>query len=136
MATEQMISTSPNPVSSDAHALAECEDACAAAELACVACADACLGERDLNHLKRCIRLGLDCADVCGATGRVLTRLLEPDPEVLSALLEACACACATVATECLRHADQHLHCQLCADACLKCEEACEQVLAGLAEVE
>ena len=37
-------------------------------------CADDCLSEDDHADLVRCIRLDLDCADVCDATGRILTR--------------------------------------------------------------
>ena len=33
----------------------------------CTACADACLGEDDVGELTRCIRLDLDCADLCAA---------------------------------------------------------------------
>jgi hypothetical protein len=44
-------------------------------------CADACLGEEKVEMLRRCIRLNLDCADVCNATGRMLSRQQEPDLE-------------------------------------------------------
>ena len=46
----------------------ECVD-CAAT---CTSCADADLGEGDVQELVRCIRLCLDCADVCDATGRIV----------------------------------------------------------------
>ncbi|MEO5957680.1 MAG: four-helix bundle copper-binding protein, partial [Opitutaceae bacterium] len=44
----------------------------------CTACADACLGEPEhLGRLHRCIRVDLDCADVCLATARLLVRQTE-----------------------------------------------------------
>lgn len=36
----------------------------------CTACADACSAEGDPKMLVRCIRLNLDCADLCLATAR------------------------------------------------------------------
>jgi hypothetical protein len=45
-----------------------------------VDCADACLGEQDVQMLVCCIRLNLDCADVCATTGRLLARQVEFDP--------------------------------------------------------
>ena len=41
----------------------------------CTACADACLSEDSVADLRYCIRTDLDCADICAATGTVLTCL-------------------------------------------------------------
>ena len=112
--------------------MAECVDACVACELACVACADACLGERELASLRKCIRLNLDCADVCGTTARVLSRLFDPDIELVRSQLEACARACATCGAECYRHAGKHEHCKVCGDACRRCEAECRKLLREL----
>src|SRR4029078_9113149 len=40
----------------------------------CTACADACLAEQMVEDLRPCIRLNLDCADICNVTGRIATR--------------------------------------------------------------
>lgn len=129
-AVEQMMSTTPNKGSADKRSLSQCIDLCVQCELACVACADACLGETAaLEMLRKCIRLDLDCADLCGTTARVLSRLYEPDPQILGATLEACARACASCAAECHKHQADHAHCGICADACDKCEAACRDML-------
>jgi len=61
--------------------------------------------------LIRCIRLNLDCADVCDATGRLISRQTEPDWGLLRAQLQACVAACQICGAECERHAGRH--CQL-----------------------
>jgi hypothetical protein len=45
-------------------------------------------------ELTKCIRLDLDCADVCTATLRVASRQTEYDANVTGPLLQACAAAC------------------------------------------
>lgn len=126
---ERMISTSPNKVTGDKKALAECIEACFACEQACVACADACLGESQVDMLKRCIRQNLDCADICAATGRILSRQFESDAHVLRGLLELCMRSCATCGAECRNHSSEHEHCKVCAEACQRCEERCRKML-------
>ena len=126
---ERMISTSPNRAAVATAGLADCVAACLECEQACIACADACLGEKQIMDLRRCIRLNQDCADICGATARVASRLFESDPAILSAQLEACMRACATCGTECHHHASHHEHCKICAEACQRCEEHCRKAL-------
>jgi hypothetical protein len=58
----------------DREILARCIEACFSCGQACTACADACLAEDSVTDLARCIRLNLDCADICDVTGRVLSR--------------------------------------------------------------
>ncbi len=41
---------------------------------ACSYCAIACLEEEDVNMLKNCIKLNLDCADICGLAVSLLAR--------------------------------------------------------------
>jgi len=77
----------------------------------------------------RCIRLCLDCADVCTATVGVVSRQTENDANVTRSLLEACVSACKSCRQECERHAEMHEHCRVCADACRRCEEACGHLL-------
>ena len=57
-----------------ADAMSSCIDACYTCVEACTTCADACLSERHVEHLAACIRLDLDCAAVCTATGSVVAR--------------------------------------------------------------
>lgn len=44
-------------------------------------------------------RTNLDCADVCDATGRVLSRHTDYDANITRAVLEACAAACKACGT-------------------------------------
>lgn len=83
-------------------------------------------------ELITCIRKNLDCADVCAATGNVLSRQTGVNIETTLAVLEACREACRVCAEECAQHAHMHEHCQVCADACRRCETACAEVLAYL----
>lgn len=99
----------------------------------CTACADACLGEPDqLEHLRRCIRINLDCADICHATARVLMRQTETAHEVIHAQLHACILACQVCADECETHSDEHDHCRICAEACRYCQERCNALLGAI----
>jgi len=117
-------------------ALAACIAACFDCTQVCTACADACLGEEGhLPHLVGCIRLNLDCADICAATGRVLSRMTQPDATVLRAQLQACLAACRACGNECEMHArDMNMqHCAVCAESCRRCEQVCEQLLSTTA---
>jgi hypothetical protein len=69
--------------------IAECLDCIAS----CTACADDCLSERDMSELVRCVRLDLDCSDVCEATVRVVSRQTMPDLGVIRTTVQACAAA-------------------------------------------
>jgi hypothetical protein len=114
--------------------LEECLKACFDCEAACTACADACLHEKPdmLGKLVKCIGLGLDCADVCGTTGRLMARAGGADPSVTRAQLQACIAACRACEAECQKHASMHEHCKHCAEACHASAQACETAMRGL----
>jgi uncharacterized membrane protein len=99
----------------------------------CTACADACLSEDMVADLVKCIRTDLDCADICTATGNALSRHTGFDATVTQALLQACASVCKACGNECQQHADMHEHRRICAEACRRCEVACNDLLASLA---
>jgi uncharacterized membrane protein len=65
-----------------------------------------------------CIRLCLDCADVCTATIGVTSRQAAYDVNVTVPLLEACVAICKSCGDECERHARHHEHCRVCEQAC------------------
>src|SRR5918992_974804 len=100
----QMLETHPHATASEA--LARCVGQSHMCAQACMSCADACLAEERMRDLVRCIRLNLDCADICAATGSVLTRQTAFDAQLARSLLESCAEACRTCAEECERHAE------------------------------
>lgn len=115
------------------NALIRCIEECYSCAQACTSCADACLGEPMVDQLTQCIRLNLDCADVCSATGSVATRRTGSNEEVIRRMLAACANACRLCAQECERHAAMHEHCSICAQACRSCEQACQEALRSMA---
>ena len=128
----EVIEAHPQPTSLDRDALLRCIDECFECAATCTSCADACLSEPDVREMVRCIRLDLDCADACGATGRILTRQTAPDVSVLRAAIQGCAAACHACGEECEGHAEHHEHCRVCARACARCEQACNDLLAAM----
>ena len=130
--SREMLSAHPLTGDVDQDVLVECITACFECAQACTACADACLSEDMVAELTKCIRTNLDCADICAATGNVLSRHTGYDANLTTAILQACAAACLTCANECEQHANMHDHCQVCAQACRRCETACNNLLASL----
>ncbi|MBI5443222.1 MAG: four-helix bundle copper-binding protein [Deltaproteobacteria bacterium] len=127
----KMIETHPRKPAKDLDAIVSCVEECFRCADTCTVCADACLGEPEmLSKLVRCIRLNLDCSEVCATTGRLLAVQTERDPELTRAQLQACAAACRICAAECEKHAAMHEHCRVCAEECRRCEESCKKVLA------
>ena len=115
----RMLETYPKDLGGvDREKLRACIDACFECVQACTACADACLSEDMVADLTTCIRTNADCADVCDATGRVLSRHTGYDANLTRAVLEACAAACRACGDECEQHASMHEHCRRCAEAC------------------
>jgi hypothetical protein len=51
------------------------------------------LGAAGMADLAKCVRTSLDCADICEATGRVLSRHTGYDVKLTRATLQACATA-------------------------------------------
>jgi hypothetical protein len=132
MSVQEMLRTHPVSPAGEARELARCIEECFACAQSCTACADACLGEEDVAGLRRCITTSLDCADVCIATGRTLTRQTESIAVLRRTMLETCAEACRACVEECERHADHHDHCRVCAEACRRCEDACRAAMPAI----
>jgi hypothetical protein len=114
-------------------AISRAIDACFSCVEACTACADACLSDSHVERLVTCIRLNLDCAAVCSATGDILARANRAGTrQLLEAQLTTTIAFCRTCAHDCSRHAERLKHCRMCAEACLACAEACDEMLATL----
>lgn len=79
-----------------------------------------------------CIRLCLDCADLCESTGRIVTRQTASDVSVVRAAVGACVVTCGACRKECVRHAEHHEHCRICARVCSRCEQACNDLLKSI----
>jgi Domain of Unknown Function (DUF326) len=125
----QLLDSYPGTFTLDASLLASTIDALNDCAQACTADADDDLSEPDVGAMVKCIRLCLDCADICNTTAAVTSRRTDYDPEVAKPLLEACVAACNTCAAECELHATMHAHCGVCAEACRRCEQACQDLL-------
>jgi hypothetical protein len=104
-----------------------CMEACIEGVVACEICAIACLGEDQVEHLRECIRLCMDCAETCATCVRILARQGETAQDVC----RACAEICELCAAACGKHQDEH--CQRCAEACRRCAAECRAVAAAAA---
>jgi hypothetical protein len=109
------------------NALNECAYACALD-------IDEDLTELGLGHfeMERCIRLCLNCADICTTAAGVLRRQAVWEVDVNIPLLDACLAICRICGDECQRHAPMHEHCRLCGESCRRCEEACRTLLTAM----
>lgn len=92
----------------------------------CNHCATACLDEQDVKMLSRCIKLDIDCAEICMLTASYVAR----GSEHAQHLLDECAEICYACAEECEKHSHME-HCKRCAEACRKCAEACHSGVAA-----
>lgn len=128
----RMLETHPHPASSAGDEAQACIEACAECAATCTICADACLAEKNVQHLVQCVRLNLDCADICAITGRLIARPSRRDEPTLEAVLKACTAACRACAEECGRHGEHMEHCRVCAESCRKCADACERMSRAL----
>jgi hypothetical protein len=129
----RMLDAYPRDFNVDRGLLVRCIEACSACEQACTQCADACLSESDATPLAKCIRLDLDCADICHSTERVISRQTEYDAELTRAVLQSCIQACKSCGDECEQHGAHGMrHCEVCAEACRSCEQACRELLGAI----
>src|SRR6516162_8757551 len=82
----QMLDTFARTADVDADVLAAAIDAMSDCAQACTADNAADLGEHNLAEMVTCIRLCLDCTDICTAAAAVISRLVSYDPAVLRPL--------------------------------------------------
>jgi ferredoxin len=78
----ELLGTYPGAINVDAGVLAAAIDAVSDCAQACVADTDADLSEHNLAEMVTCIRLCLNCAEVCTATARGISRPAAYDPDV------------------------------------------------------
>jgi hypothetical protein len=125
----QLLDSYPRTFNVDTRILAAAIDALTDCAQACTSDADDDLSEPNVADMVKCIRLCLDCADICSTTAGVTSRQTEYDANVTRPLLEACIASCKSCGDECQRHAMMHTHCQVCEQACRRCEQACRELL-------
>jgi hypothetical protein len=124
-----MIGSHPGVQGRSADALLHCIENCLDCAQACTSCADACLGESQVANLAQCIRLNMDCAELCGVTAAIASRMTGTNMSVVHQLMSTCAEACRACKEECWKHAEMHEHCRICAGVCEQCEESCLNAL-------
>lgn len=128
----QVISTHPDVKGNVNESLTRCLEECYNCAQHCTACADACIGEETDGALKQCIRLNMDCADICLTTATLANRRSGSNEAILKEMLKLCESACRLCAEECEKHADHHQHCLICSQCCRTCEEACREAAASI----
>jgi hypothetical protein len=125
----QLLDSYPRTFNIDSGVLTTAIDALNDCAQACTANADDCLSESDVADLVKCIRLCLDCADICTTTVGVTSRQTEYDATVTKPLIQACIASCKSCGDECNRHASRFDHCQVCEQACRRCQQACKELI-------
>ncbi|MHB9030946.1 MAG: four-helix bundle copper-binding protein [Candidatus Latescibacterota bacterium] len=126
---KSILQSHPSEGWTDVDMLSRCIEACYDCAQACTSCADACLSENGVKELVKCIRLDLDCADICETTGRMMSRLSAVDLSLLQSQLETCIAACKVCGDECDKHAGRYDHCRVCAESCVSCANECTNIL-------
>jgi hypothetical protein len=131
---QKMIMSHPKTITDSAKRdlLTNCIGVCYDCAQACVICSDACLGEQKIESLRETIKSTADCADICNSTGRVLSRLNNPDWNVIQSQVNACINSVRQCGMSCNEHRHHHEHCAICADSCRACESACSEYLKQL----
>ena len=143
MNVQPMLRTHPRVNGQANYTLVLATDACFDCAEACRACADASLDEEELDVLRNCIQMTLDCADVCFATGDLaIRRVLRTrdvmmrgtgfDERIMELMFETCAEVCHKCGAECMCYAEDHKHFRRCAEACRCCEQTCRNALREL----
>ncbi len=92
----------------------------------CSHCATACLEEEDVKMLVRCIKLDIDCSEICTLALSFVARGSEHAQHIL----HECADICDACADECDKHSHME-HCQRCAEICRQCAELCHSGVAA-----
>jgi hypothetical protein len=100
----------------------DCLLACNQCAAACLECASACLKESDPKRMVHCIKLDMECADVCCLAAASIAR----GDVHMKAVCSLCAEVCKTCTIECAKHLMEH--CQRCAEACQRCSDACTRM--------
>ncbi|HXW34610.1 MAG TPA: four-helix bundle copper-binding protein [Acidimicrobiales bacterium] len=128
---KQMLQANSQALEVEPSSLSEAIDAIDDCVQACIADVDYDLAEPNVNEMVECIRLCLNCADICGTTARVLSRQSGSDADLTKSLLMTCESISNLCGGECERHA-HHEHCRICAEACRRCEKACRELVSAL----
>ena len=105
-----------------------CIGACFECGETCKSCADASLSVDMEQAMVNFLRLCLECADACNATGYLLLRQFDINESNLQTQLEKCIAACQCCATECGFHAETMEQWRVCSQSCQNCAVLCESL--------
>ena len=89
----------------------------------CKECFNACLEEKCLDAMRKCLKLTVECANICEITASSIVYEGDFRPEVLG----LCIRACEECRIECSSH--NCLYCAECAALCTECIEACRKYI-------
>ncbi|MBP5980524.1 MAG: four-helix bundle copper-binding protein [Halomonas sp.] len=102
----------------------ECIEACNICAIYCDNCASSCLQEHNLDNMAECIRLDIQCAQIC----RLAVAFMAQNSEYAQDICQLCADICQKCGDECGQH--KAGHCQECAQACHRCASLCASIVA------
>ena len=84
----------------------KCIEACYLCATACDNCAASCLDEENLEMMRECIKLDMQCANIC----RLAAQFMTLNSGSAQDLCRLCADVCQKCGDECGKH--EHDHCQ------------------------
>jgi hypothetical protein len=85
----------------------------------------ACLDARNVKSMADCIRLEIECAEICRTAASFMSRGSRFAHDVC----RVCAEICEACGAECDKFGDMD-HCRRCAEACHQCAEECRHMAA------
>lgn len=104
--------------------LKACIEACNICAVYCERCAASCLKEDNASAMSECIRLDMQCAQLC----RLAASLMAQNSEHARDVCKVCVRLCRQCGEECGKHSADH--CQQCAEACYRCADECDHMAA------
>ena len=99
----------------------KCIEACYLCATACDNCAASCFDEENLEMMRECIKLDMQCANIC----RLAAQFMILNSGSAQDLCRLCADVCQKCGDECGKH--DYDHCQDCSNACHHCAEQCRK---------
>ncbi len=100
-----------------------CIDTCNKCAQECYECYEACLNEPDLNARRSCVKILIECANMC----EMASGLMSINSRFAKDHCKMCATVCDTCTTLCNMFKDDH--CQKCADICSICANECRSMV-------
>lgn len=106
------------------HTYKSCIEACLKCVVVCNRCASSCAQEKDIDMMRRCIQLDMECAAICDAAAQLMSLGSDSAKEICHILVGICE----ECAHECGKHENEHCH--ECAEACTQCALECSAMAA------